>query len=163
MRRREKKTEEGILAPPHQTELNEAERPKPQTGWKLKLVSMLGSPSPVANPPIHRIIVHGKGIFLPMKWGKKQAVRWETGIRIQRQPGSNCRRSLVQVRSRPRVHGERQRVGTRVCWKSMGWPHWGQRILRRAGVWSVGERGCAEGVGGVSMPRCCCKDVRCAR
>ena len=64
--------------PPHQSELNEAARPKAQTGWKIKRKSLLGRPSPVANPPNNKIIVHGKGIFLQMKWckirpsGKKQ-------------------------------------------------------------------------------------------
>jgi hypothetical protein len=56
--------------PPHQAQLNEAARSKPQTRWKLKRKSMLGAPSPVANPPNNKIIVHGKGIFLQMKWDK---------------------------------------------------------------------------------------------
>jgi len=78
MRREERKSEEGVPAPPHQSELNEAARSKPQTRWKIKRKSMLGRPSPVANPPNNKIIVHGKGIFLQMKWckirlsGKKQ-------------------------------------------------------------------------------------------
>jgi len=39
---------------------------------------LLESTSPVVNPPNNKIIVHGKGIFLQMKWcnirssGKKQ-------------------------------------------------------------------------------------------
>jgi hypothetical protein len=33
---------------------------------------MLGSLSPAANPPINKIIVHGKGIFLPMNGAKSR-------------------------------------------------------------------------------------------
>jgi hypothetical protein len=33
---------------------------------------MLGSLSPAANPPINKIIVHGKGIFLPMNGTKRR-------------------------------------------------------------------------------------------
>jgi hypothetical protein len=53
--------------PPHQSELNEAARRKPQTSWKVERKSMLESASPVVNPPNNKIIVHGKGIFLQMK------------------------------------------------------------------------------------------------
>gem|GEM_PF-3998146 len=32
------------------------------------------------------------------------------------------------------AHGERQSVGGRVRWKSMGWPQWGHRTLGGLGV-----------------------------
>jgi hypothetical protein len=52
---------------PHQSELNEAARPKAQTCWKLKRKSLLGSLNPDANSAKNKVIVHGKGIFLQMK------------------------------------------------------------------------------------------------
>lgn len=58
------------------------------------------------------------------------------------------------------VHGERQRVGSRVRWKSMGWPHWGHRNLGRACSGIVSGWVSAEEVGAVSGVRCCCKAVR---
>jgi len=53
--------------------LNEAARPRAQTSWKLKRRSRLGRSSPAANPPINKIIVHGKGIFLPMNGAKSRS------------------------------------------------------------------------------------------
>ena len=48
------------------------------------------------------------------------------------------------------THGERQRAGDRVRWKSIGWPHWGHRILGRAWVGSVSGWVSAEGVEAVN-------------
>jgi hypothetical protein len=72
MRREEGKSKGRRRVPPHQSELNEAARRKPQTSWKIKRKSRLGSLSPVANPATNKGIVHGKGIFLQMNWCKSR-------------------------------------------------------------------------------------------
>ena len=63
---------------------------------------MLGKLSPVANPPNNKIIVHGKGIFLQMKWckikpsGEKQEYE-QTDSREPTVKGVWCKRKAGRV------------------------------------------------------------------
>lgn len=49
----------------------------------------------------------------------------EQAAQVNWQPGEKDRQACAEELA----HGERQSVGDRVRWKSMGWPHWGHRNL----------------------------------
>src|SRR6266508_2634967 len=62
---------------------------------------------------------------------------------------------ITKVGEEPCAHGERQRVGGRVRWRSMGRPQWGQSTLGGDGVSVVSGWVCAEEVEVVNWRRCC--------
>src|SRR6266496_2127626 len=64
-------------------------------------------------------------------------------------------RQTIKRRVERSAHGERQRVGGRVRWRSIGWPQWGQSMLGREGVSVVSAWGSAEEGEVVNWPRCC--------
>jgi len=139
--------------PPHQSELNEAARPRRQTNWRLEPKSLLGMPSVITKPPRDEIIVPAKGIFSQTRAGQNRAVWQAGGMRKQRQWDCHCRVVVFGSRNRQRVQGERQSVGGSVRWKSMGWPQWGQS----GEAWtSLGGSGSLSGRGLV-FSSCCCR------
>jgi len=139
--------------PPHQSELNEAARPRTQTSWRLQRKSLLGLPSVITNPPINKIIVLAKGILSQRKWRQNRAVGRSGGMRTQRQRESHRRVVLFSLRRRKMAHGERHKVGGSVRWKSMGWPQWGQS---GEACTSLGGKGSLSGRG-VVFSSCCCR------
>jgi len=156
MRRRWTKSKQRGRVPPHQSELNEAARPRRQTrqfSWRLKHKSLLGPPSVITNPPRSEIIVPAKGNFSQTRAGHNRAVWQAGGMRKQRQRECHCRVALFGSRNRQQVHGERHRVGGSVRWKSMGWPQCGQSGEAWTSLGGSGSLSCR----GLDVSRCCCR------
>ena len=71
------------------------------------------------------------------------------------QPGEKDRQACAEEAA----HGERQSVGGRVRWKSMGWPHCGQRRWRGADVGRVAGWASSKEAEAVRWLRCCCNEI----